>query len=230
MSSLRTYLRRMWRASLTPQSLLTLEEAVEALPGLPTEARAWLTAAVEPVGEAAGEAIYSWGEVMVAIGARREVVEHKKDLVQGHRSRYHGDANRDGSQWLTIRQAAEELQVSERLLRRLLAEGKLETAAIRAGRTWRLHRERLATALGLSRENGDGLASQEEAQESGDGQQGELLVHLLEGRTQQDPHPGYRVLGRSRGETAAEGVRGKDGRRRNGRAKDFRRFLSGASE
>jgi len=42
MTGLSSYLRRIWRASLTPEALLTLEEAAEALPGRTEVARAWL--------------------------------------------------------------------------------------------------------------------------------------------------------------------------------------------
>ncbi|MFA4973885.1 MAG: hypothetical protein WC683_14835 [bacterium] len=76
-SPLRRYLRRMWRASLGPQSLLTLAEAVEALPGRRDEARAWLEGRVRPCGRVADVDVYSWGEVVAAMAndvRPREVV------------------------------------------------------------------------------------------------------------------------------------------------------------
>lgn len=66
-STLRRYLRRMWRASLGPQSLLTLAEAAQALPGRREKARAWLLANVQPCGKMAGLDVYSWGAIVAAM-------------------------------------------------------------------------------------------------------------------------------------------------------------------
>jgi hypothetical protein len=59
------YLRRIWRASLTPESLLSEDELLEALPGRP--ARAWLREHVATFAELAGEPVYRWGDVLTAL-------------------------------------------------------------------------------------------------------------------------------------------------------------------
>jgi hypothetical protein len=80
MQELRRYLRRIWRASLTPRSLLTLAEAAEALPGPREQSRRWLLANVAPSGTAAGVGLYSWGDVLEAM-ARGDGRGDRKSVV-----------------------------------------------------------------------------------------------------------------------------------------------------
>lgn len=60
------YLQRIWRATLTPASLLTLEEAAEVLPGDDPKALAWLKNHVTPQVELAGKQLYSWADILLA--------------------------------------------------------------------------------------------------------------------------------------------------------------------
>lgn len=109
MTQLGHYLRRMWRAALTPDSLLAAEEAVEALPAPGPEARAWLLANVEPAGEVAGVAVYRWGNVVAATGSQRTTVPQP------------GTA----SDLLTTAEVAELLRVPVSRIHTWTAEGKL---------------------------------------------------------------------------------------------------------
>ena len=71
---LRRYQRRMWRTELREQSLLSLDEVIEGLPGQPHEARTWLKKHVEPFGQIVnGLDMYLWGDVLRAIGSTRRV-------------------------------------------------------------------------------------------------------------------------------------------------------------
>lgn len=72
---LRRGIRRLWRALLRPDALLTLDEALEVLPGRPEAVRAWLVARVLPCGRVAGVDLYSWGEIVEAVAATRSSVK-----------------------------------------------------------------------------------------------------------------------------------------------------------
>lgn len=236
MSVLRTYLRRMWRAALNSESLLTLDECVEAMPGADSKARAWLQQHVKPAGNIAGVTVYRWGDVLSVLVARRKAgMEDGGNEFLLTVETDHGDTESRGFQgqspsvddpaWMTVKQAAEELQLSERLVRRLLAEGTLDGAAIKAGRVWRIHRGRLIDALGIAGEDGNGLAARAEEGETQDWQEGAVLVDQVEGREGADAHPGHRLLHQVRGQASAQSHRGKARRRRASDAEEFRGWL-----
>ncbi|MBA2319513.1 MAG: hypothetical protein H0V89_00015 [Deltaproteobacteria bacterium] len=67
MTSLSSYMRRIWRASLTPDALLSAEEACEALPGRPEMTAPWLECNVLPAGEIAGLVVFRWGTILAAV-------------------------------------------------------------------------------------------------------------------------------------------------------------------
>lgn len=67
MSALSSFERRMWRSSLTAEALLTAEEAEEALPLRPTDAREWLSEHVAPSVIVAGVVLYRWRDVLGAL-------------------------------------------------------------------------------------------------------------------------------------------------------------------
>jgi len=58
------FLLRIWRSSLTPDSLLSAEEAAQALPGANPDAIGWVAAQVRPVGSTA---VYRWADVVAAM-------------------------------------------------------------------------------------------------------------------------------------------------------------------
>ena len=62
-------LERLWRASLQPSALLSLEDVVKALPCPSHQAGPWLQAHVRPTAEIAGTALYSWSRVLEALAA-----------------------------------------------------------------------------------------------------------------------------------------------------------------
>lgn len=68
-AALHKYLRRMWRAQLSADALLTLSEAAEAMPGSPRLAREWLPEHVAPAAEILGQPLYRWGDVQDALRA-----------------------------------------------------------------------------------------------------------------------------------------------------------------
>ncbi|MFA4844935.1 MAG: helix-turn-helix domain-containing protein [Patescibacteria group bacterium] len=67
MDGLSAFQRRMWRAALSPGSLLSAQEAAEALPCPGMDAARWLTATVKPTGEIGGAPVYRWGDVTAAL-------------------------------------------------------------------------------------------------------------------------------------------------------------------
>lgn len=71
MSQLASHLRRMWRAALTAESLLSADEACEAMPCPGPATRDWLVAHVQPFGELVGVPVYRWGHVVAAIAGAR---------------------------------------------------------------------------------------------------------------------------------------------------------------
>lgn len=68
--SLTPFERRLWRAALQPCALLTLPEAVEAIPdGDPM----WLKRQVAPVGTSpTGHPLWRWGDIAAALGASQD--------------------------------------------------------------------------------------------------------------------------------------------------------------
>lgn len=64
--------RRLWRATLSADSLLSFDEAAEALPGSPTDNALWLSAHVQPCGHVGGQAVYVWGDVLKHVVEQRD--------------------------------------------------------------------------------------------------------------------------------------------------------------
>lgn len=52
------WLRRIWRASLTPHSLLTLEELLDVVPGEAAARHDWIEEHLRPAGSLAGATLY----------------------------------------------------------------------------------------------------------------------------------------------------------------------------
>ena len=130
----------------------------------------------------------------VVTDERQYEASHRIALLWATRAQAPAPAGCSPKAWLTVREAARELSVSERLLRRLLAEGSLAGAAVRAGRTWRLNRERLAEELAHHPEGTHGLARQEKAQEPREQRHGAVLVDLQPRGRREGPLQGDRVL------------------------------------
>ncbi|MEQ1503786.1 MAG: hypothetical protein ABMB14_16215, partial [Myxococcota bacterium] len=83
-SVLEQYLRRIWRASLTPDSLLTIDEASEALPGI-DDAAARIERHVAPAVEVPGRAMYRWVDVVAALDRTRSTFPHSEEpAIQGY--------------------------------------------------------------------------------------------------------------------------------------------------
>ncbi|MCK6531140.1 helix-turn-helix domain-containing protein [Myxococcota bacterium] len=123
MSALAHYLRRMWRASLTAESLLCAEEAAEALPVPGPEALAWIRGNVKSAGEVAGVPVYRWGDVMAAVAQERTSAPSSR-----------------ASDLLTTEEVAEFLRVPVARVHAWCAEGKL--AHLKLGhRTVRFRRD-----------------------------------------------------------------------------------------
>jgi hypothetical protein len=81
------YLRMLWRASLTPASLLTLDEAAHAAPGRSADARIWILLNVAPVGEFAGESIWRWGDIEEAIRGSASAATLRANRTPGRTAR-----------------------------------------------------------------------------------------------------------------------------------------------
>lgn len=122
MSVLRSHLRRMFRAALTPASVIPLEDVVEALPAPEPEARAWLLAHVEPAGELVGEVVYCWGDVLAAM--KQPTLEAASPLSEVKDAR-----------WLTTEQAALRLSIARSTLDEMVAQAPktLEGAPVSVG-------------------------------------------------------------------------------------------------
>lgn len=106
-SELARHLRRMWRAALQPGSLLSADEAAEALPCTGLDAQAWLLSHVAPVGTLAGAAVFRWGDVLSAVEA--EGRDSAGRMVQS------------GTRWFTTAQAAAQLGVPRSTLDDMVA-------------------------------------------------------------------------------------------------------------
>ncbi len=114
MSSLDRYLRLMWRAQLTAESVLTLEEAAEALPGRDSEASAWLHENVVTQTRCSwsDEQLYRWGDILKAMSTKgasestlssdpistwrgvATVLGVSEDTVARHRAKYNDQTTR----------------------------------------------------------------------------------------------------------------------------------------
>lgn len=80
-------LHRMWRATLQPSSLLTLEETVDALPCSADDAERWLRGSVEACGTIGGINVYRWGEVLEALQQKPgEAHDRTQSKVQANES------------------------------------------------------------------------------------------------------------------------------------------------
>src|SRR5262245_9749149 len=93
----------MWRAALTPDALLTLDEASEALPGETTRSRSWVAANVATVGDVAGIAVYRWGDVVARVSDGRAEVPSPSTV------------------WLGTKEAATKLGISRSTLDGMVA-------------------------------------------------------------------------------------------------------------
>jgi hypothetical protein len=83
-SGLSHYLRRIWRNSLTAESLLTVAEAVEAIPGRSEVAKAWLGDSVAARGAIGGEPFYRWGDVLEALASKPcSLVKAREEAPEG---------------------------------------------------------------------------------------------------------------------------------------------------
>lgn len=83
MNDMTSYLRRMWRAALTPESLLSLEEVAEALPGRPDDTTPWVHECVQIAGVVAGADVYRWGDVLRAVDVcRSDAVVQSKPITR----------------------------------------------------------------------------------------------------------------------------------------------------
>jgi len=109
----------MWRAALTPQSLLTLDEAVEALPCAGPTAREWLLEHVMPAGEVAEVEVYCWGEVLAILHGYRPI----ESSPDGHEDVPVRDGCEDDL--LTAQQLAEALLVPLSTVHRWTSEGRI---------------------------------------------------------------------------------------------------------
>jgi hypothetical protein len=83
---LELYLRRIWRASLTPDSLLTIDEASEALPGI-DDAAARIERHVAPAVEVPGRAMYRWVDVVAALDRTRSTFpDSEEPAIHGYQA------------------------------------------------------------------------------------------------------------------------------------------------
>lgn len=109
MSGFAHHLRRMWRAALTADSLLSADEAVEALPCPGPEARRWLVENVDAAGVVGGVGLYRWGQITAAVERGRASPSRERALDQ---------PAPDGSPIAHWRDAARVLGISEDTLAR----------------------------------------------------------------------------------------------------------------
>ncbi len=99
MSALDQHQRRMWRAALTSDTLLDLDELAEALPGRPEDTRPWALRHVPSVGTIAGVMVYRWGDAVASV-----------EVAPGSAVRI------DPAAWFTTAQAAQHLGVARSTL------------------------------------------------------------------------------------------------------------------
>lgn len=206
-------LDRLWRASLSADSLLALEEVVEALPGHTVDVARWVEDTIQPSGDVAGRAVYRWGDVV------RSVAYPPVCRPQPSAS--------EESPWLKVGEAAAEFRICERTLRAMLPDLKGTRAVIQLRGTWRIHRHWLVDTLaGFKKGHHHGMAIETEETESEDGQGTGVLLHRVEdGREGEDAGTGLHLAdGCGAGQ---EDSGGPSGGRPARRARDFRAFLFG---
>lgn len=201
------YLRLIWRAQLHGDSILTAQEAGDALLDGPSGLR-WVEKNVTPIAEIDTSALYRWSDVIEALTGKKRAAPPTEEAEET---------------WLTVAEAAEQIRVSERLIRRLLAEGRLDHAVVRAGRTWRINKKRLVEALSSGVD--DGVATRTEPKESADGGRRDVLLDRVE-RPREDEDHGPRLRRSGRGQSIADEIRGQ-ARRWSGAssAEENRRWL-----
>lgn len=126
----------MWRAALTQDALLSLDEAAEALPGETPRNRSWVQMNVATVGDVAGVAVYRWGDVVARVADGRDEVLPP------------------GTIWLSTREAAARLGISRSTLDGMVGRAPVDLpgAPVVAGagsrrRRWKWDAERLQTWL-----------------------------------------------------------------------------------
>jgi hypothetical protein len=126
--------QRLWRTALTPASLLSTEEVIEALP-LPEQiARSWLRENVPPTATIEGTDVWFWGDVVERLHGEGQ---HQKGAVPSNETE-------SGSRWLSTSDAAGLLGIPRSTLDAMLrrAPSGLPGAPILAGsgnerRHWR---------------------------------------------------------------------------------------------
>ena len=106
--SLHIHQQRMWRASLQPDSLLSFEEAAEALPCPEPLAQSWLTAQTA-FGCIHDLPVYRWGDLVELVRAGK-----------GPSSKASAGDSSPGT-WLTTTQVAEHLGINRCTLDEMLA-------------------------------------------------------------------------------------------------------------
>jgi hypothetical protein len=94
------YLKRIWRAALAADALLSLEEVVEALP-VPIEVASDWVRSIDPVGSLGPIPLYRWGDVLDGIRA--------------------GEAVDEGPGWIRTEEAAVRLSVGRATLDAMVA-------------------------------------------------------------------------------------------------------------
>lgn len=110
-------LRRLrTRAALTNETLLTADELALVLPDAVC---VWVTDQVEPCSIVEGITLYEWGDVRGTLGnpPRPQVVEANK------KRRAHKRSSKAKGGHLTVNEAAKELGISDRTLRKRLKDG-----------------------------------------------------------------------------------------------------------
>jgi excisionase family DNA binding protein len=205
------------RAGLSPDSLVSLDEAASLLPGRARENALWLENAVAPqCASILGAPLLLWGEVARAFGlenqdGRERSLIHDSSTEEDRlgaraaacvqKARYNSQ-----SRWVGAKEAARLLGVSERKLRSLLRDGALDGASMQIGRAWRVDPQAAAEALRPRREE-DGVAQESKKKEKALGTPGDVLVDQLPGRARQNAPEGDRLRRYEDRQGGSEGVR-----------------------
>lgn len=135
------YLKRMWRASLSASAVLTMKEAVEALPCDPAVAEAWLRRCVAPTGHVAGVSVYQWAEVLRAIERPTASLMASQVSPPGNPPVHKGE-----DAFLSTTAAARFASVTPKTIRTWVQQGRLKV--FRAGRLLRFRRQELVDLMG----------------------------------------------------------------------------------